>query len=141
MTEFALILPVFMLIVIGLLIFGRVFFYWIETNHLASETARWASVDRNPAETDTPPRTLHDYARSGGQTLEFERDTRVCIDYPEGAPLELGDPVRVRVQKPFTVIGGWTITIRGSSTIRIERLANSTSAAKYTPTSPFGACT
>ena len=48
MTEFALILPVFLLIVVGLLSFGRVLFYWIEANHVASETARWAIVDQNP---------------------------------------------------------------------------------------------
>ena len=48
MTEFALILPIFMVIVAGLLGFGRVFFYWIEANHVANETARWAIVDRNP---------------------------------------------------------------------------------------------
>ena len=48
MTEFALVLPVFMLIVAGLLAFGRVLFYWIEANHLANETARWAAVDRRP---------------------------------------------------------------------------------------------
>ena len=48
MTEFALILPIFMVIVAGLLGFGRVFFYWIQANHVANETARWAIVDRNP---------------------------------------------------------------------------------------------
>ena len=48
MTEFALILPVFVLIIVGILSFGRVFFYWIEANHLANETARWAVVDKNP---------------------------------------------------------------------------------------------
>ncbi len=48
MTEFALIVPVFLLIVVGMLVFGRLLFYWIETNHVASETARWAVVDRNP---------------------------------------------------------------------------------------------
>ena len=48
MAEFALILPVFLMIVVGLLGFGRVFFYWIQANHVASETARWAIVDRNP---------------------------------------------------------------------------------------------
>ena len=37
-----------MVIVAGLLGFGRVFFYWIQANHIASETARWAVVDRNP---------------------------------------------------------------------------------------------
>lgn len=45
MTEFALVAPVFMLIVVGMLLFGRAFFYWIEANHLANETARWAVVD------------------------------------------------------------------------------------------------
>ena len=48
MTEFALILPVFVLIIVGILSFGRVFFYWIEANHLANETARWAVVDQEP---------------------------------------------------------------------------------------------
>ena len=48
MTEFALILPIFMVIVAGLLGFGRVFFYWIQANHVANETARWAIVDVNP---------------------------------------------------------------------------------------------
>ena len=36
MTEFALIVPVFMLIVVGMRAFGRVFFYWIGANHLAN---------------------------------------------------------------------------------------------------------
>ena len=58
MTEFALILPIFMVIVAGLLGFGRVFFYWIEANHVANETARWAVVDRNPY----APTTLQKHA-------------------------------------------------------------------------------
>ena len=48
MTEFALVVPMFLIVVGGLLGFGRVFFYWLETNHEASEAARWAVVDRNP---------------------------------------------------------------------------------------------
>ena len=55
MTEFALILPVFVLIIVGILSFGRVFFYWIEANHLANETARWAVVDQNPYRASCPP--------------------------------------------------------------------------------------
>ena len=68
MTEFALILPIFMVIVAGVLAFGRAFFYWIDADHLANETARWAVVDRNP------------YARrrcssmcAGSSTVEFRR--------------------------------------------------------------------
>ena len=79
MTEFALIAPVFMLIVVGMLVFGRLFFYWIETNHVANETARWAVVDRNPysAEADAPAA-----ARKKRATEEFEDNAAVCIDYP-----------------------------------------------------------
>ena len=143
MTEFALIAPVFMLIVVGMLVFGRVFFYWIETNHLANETARWAAVDRNPydvtAPYDTP--TLQQGARGGGQTLEFENGTTVCIDFPDPdtpgavqleAAVEPGDPVRVRVHQRFTIFGGWSLPIRGSSTMRIERDADTNVAGLST---------
>jgi hypothetical protein len=116
MTEFALILPIFMVIVAGLLGFGRVFFYWIEANHTASETARWAIVDQNPFN----PQTLQEHAAQSS-TGEFESDVRVCISMPEGPVL--GERLVVKVQKPFSflpILNVGTITIRGSSTMRIE---------------------
>ena len=139
MTEFALILPVFLVIVAGLLAFGRVFFYWIEANHLASETARWAVVDRNPY----TPSSLQQHVRDAG-TVEFS-DARVCIDFPDGGTLDVGDRVRVRIEKPFQfvpILGMAPITIRGSSTMRIERFASpGTSPQTYAAGAPFGACT
>ena len=95
MTEFALILPVFVLIIAGILSFGRVFFYWIEANHLANETARWAVVDRNPY----APATLQLHARNAS-TAEFQSNVDVCIDFPQpdgtpGTTPTLGGPVRV----------------------------------------------
>lgn len=138
MTEFALILPVFLLIVAGLLSFGRVFFYWIEANHLASETARWAVVDRNPY---APTQTLQQHAQQAA-TVEFANDVRVCITLPDGAGI--GRRVQVKVQKPFTVIpilNIGTINIRGSSTMRIERFASGNAPTSYTATSLGGACT
>jgi hypothetical protein len=116
MTEFALILPVFILIVAGLLAFGRVLYYWIEANHVASETARWAIVDQNPFS----PQTLQEHAAQSS-TGEFESDVRVCISMPDGAVL--GQRLVVKVQKPFSflpLLGVGAITIRGSSTMRIE---------------------
>ena len=86
MTEFALIAPVFLLIIIGLLVFGRVFFYWIEANHTANETARWAVVDRNPYSTTLQRKAI------GASTREFQSDSKVCIDFPPptaGRPREL----------------------------------------------------
>lgn len=130
MAEFALILPVFLMIVVGLLAFGRVFFYWIQTNHLANETARWAVVDRNPYTGKTLQQAVLD-----SSTIEFTNGTKVCIEFPDPAdPTQLqaetdavlGDPVRVRVEKPFTVLpmlNVGTVVIRGTSTMRIENFA------------------
>ena len=137
MTEFALILPMFMLIVVAMLAFGRVFFYWIDANHLANETARWAAVDRNPYAT-----SLQRHVLDSG-TLEFQ-DARVCLDFPDGDPSAGGESVRVRVQKPFDflpIVGIGTITIRGSSTMRIERLENEDAPANYVPGDLNGPCT
>jgi len=140
MTEFALIVPVFLLIVAGLLAFGRVFFYWIEANHMASETARWAVVDRNPY-----PVSLQQHAAQTS-TVEFASDVKVCIDFPgkTEATADLGDPVRVRIQKPFNflpILGMGTITVRGTSTMRIERLATNGDPGSYHMTENIGACT
>ena len=131
MTEFALILPVFLVIVVGLLSFGRVLFYWIEANHVASETARWAIVDQNPF----TGQTLQEHA-ARSSTNEFESNVKVCISLPDGAVL--GQRLVVKVQKPFSllpILGAGTITIRGSSTMRIENFngPNGASPTAYAP--------
>jgi hypothetical protein len=145
MTEFALILPVFLVIVAGLLGFGRVFFYWIDANHLANETARWAVVDRNPFKTCTGAptgavgcKTLQQYARDSGGTLEFT-DSEVCIALPDGQ--EVGDPLEVKVEKPFSfvpLLGIGDMTIKGAATLRIERV---TSTPSYKTSENIGTCT
>ena len=133
MTEFALILPVFLLLVAGILSFGRVFFYWIQANHLANETARWAAVDRNPY----APTTLKQSAIQSA-TKEFADNAKVYICLPDGAAV--GNRVRVRVETPFSpvpILKIATLTIRGEATMRIERLAgsNGTAPAAYVPDS------
>ena len=128
MAEFALIAPVFLLLVAGVLSFGQLLFYWIQENHVANETARWAAVDRNPYE----PTTLQSSAK-GGATQEFQNSSRVCISFPDGAPA-IGDRVKVDVSKPFTLVpllGVGTITIRGSATMRIERFESGDAPVNY----------
>jgi Flp pilus assembly protein TadG len=145
MTEFALILPVFIVIVVGLLSFGRALFYWIEANHLANETVRWAVVDRNPdaAAYPTPATALQSYARDQGGTVEFHNAT-VCIDVPDDdddtttPPPDptLGGPLEVKISKPFSFISlRWfdvgKITIQGRATMRIERFEDGTAPTNY----------
>ena len=50
LVEFALVLPLLLLLLLGMLEFGRVFNYWIDETHLANAAARWAAVDRTPTE-------------------------------------------------------------------------------------------
>lgn len=148
MTEFALVLPVFMLIVAGVLAFGRLLFYWIEANHLANETARWAAVDRLPPGASS----LQQYVLDSGGTVEF-RDAKVCIRTPDGSAAEIGGPIEIQIAKSFSfvpILGIAPITIRGEATMRIERFGggNGTSPSySYSTTAdplagaPFGACT
>jgi uncharacterized protein (DUF2249 family) len=144
MTEFAIIVPVFMLIVVGMLVFGRLFFYWIETNHLANETARWAVVDNNPYDDACPGgpwtgqpgcQTLQQHARSSA-TNEFEDNVRVCIQLPAGETLQtinVGDPVTVRVQVPvsFAEFFGFGVTLRGTSTMRLENIRDGVAPSAF----------
>ena len=163
MTEFALIVPVFLVITVGLLSFGRILFYWIQTNHVATETARWAVVDRNPyrpgCPTGTPTgaagcKTLQQEARDS-TTAEFASSgIAICIDYPDPTvpnayqtetDVDPGEPVRVRVQRPFTVLpllNVGTVMIRGSSTMRVERFGGTgTDPTMYTSGQNIGTCT
>jgi hypothetical protein len=140
LTEFALIVPVFLLIVAGLLGFGRVFFYWIEANHLASETARWAVVDQNGR--PDSGKKLQVYARDNA-TGEFQSNVNVCVEFPgeSHSSVELGDPVKVKIRMPFTfvpILGIGTINIRGSSTMRIENMVGADPS--YDPLDNVGTC-
>ena len=130
LVEFALLLPVLLIIIAGLLSFGRIFFYWIQANHEANEAVRWAVVDRNPYTT-----SLQQHIRDQG-TIEFTSDVAVCIDFPESgvsfSNVDIGDAIRVRVRKDFDllpILGAGTITIRGSATQRLERMDNNDPSA------------
>ncbi len=160
MTEFALIVPVFLIIVVGFLAFGRIFFYWIEANHEANEAARWAAVDRNPYKTcaSDPPtgaggcQSLQQHAL-GGSTVEFQSNTEACIFFPgtSRTTATIGDRVKVDIRKPYRLRIGLPgfqpvdmgITIRGSATMRIERFDSGNDPVNYSDAAGhnIGTCT
>jgi Flp pilus assembly protein TadG len=131
MVEFALVLPLLLVLVFGMLEFGKAFNYWIDTTHLANEGARWAVVDHNPG-----TGTLQEYVKGRANTVEL-RDggtasipagdqAEVCISFPNGTA-NVGDPVLVTVTAtyhwlPFIGdrISSADVTIRGSATMRLE---------------------
>jgi Flp pilus assembly protein TadG len=60
MVEFAVVLPVLILIILGIIYFGRYEDYSTQETQLASEGARYAAVDTNPSGT----LTLQNYIQS-----------------------------------------------------------------------------
>ena len=140
LVEFALVVPILLVLLMAMLDFGKAFNYWIDETHLANEAARWAVVNTGPGQCPdgTTATSLVSYIqcqadtkelRSGG-TNSVASPAKVCISFPpvagHSAPL-VGDPVRVTVSvsyKWLPIIGQRisrvATTIKGESTMRLE---------------------
>jgi hypothetical protein len=130
LVEFALILPVLVLLLFGLLDFGRVLSYWLDQKHLAHETARFAAVNWKAGQPVTLQQYVHDQAEtpemeSGGTGSVPTPGLRICIAFPNGGIPAKGDPVKATATLTFRwlEILGLSVTettLTASSTQRIE---------------------
>jgi Flp pilus assembly protein TadG len=131
LIEFAMVLPVLMVLLLAMLELGKAFNYWIDQTHLANEGARWAAVNRNPG----GGMTLQDYIRSRANTDELRTGgtysvpnaLKVCISFPTGTTA-IGDPVKVAVTTQYHFVpyigdelGLPSVGVTGSATMRIEQ--------------------
>jgi Flp pilus assembly protein TadG len=137
LVEFALVLPILVLLLFSMLDFGKAFNYWIGETHLANEGARWAAVNKNPGGS-----SLQQYIQSqattpelrNGGTASVPNPAEVCISFPNGTA-NVGDPVRVSVSVNYNwlpFIGNQTgvaqASLTASSTMRLEALPSNYSA-------------
>jgi hypothetical protein len=134
-VEFALVVPVFCLLVLALIDFAKALNYWIDANHLANEGVRQAAVIGSGAQ---PSPSLAGWIQQQAQSSELRNGTgsvsspaQVCISFVTnpvtGTSGRVGDPIKVTVTAPFKwipFVGGATIDIRAESTMRLERPAN-----------------
>ena len=131
MVEMALVMPILLFLVLGIVDFGRVMNYWNNVNQIASDGARFAAVNRNPGETLTPsPITdFREWVRSQAETGELKDGVvaggtaancpdkydstcsqsvtsklKVCVESPSGQPLTVGNPIRIRVESSYNLI-------------------------------------
>ena len=120
-------LPLFLLLVFGIVDFGRALNYSNDATHLANEGARWAVVDSNPG---APSQTLQQYILTQANGAKMKDKATVCVGFPTGGTPRAGDPVEVTVAVSFdwmpflrdSVFGGSPSTnFIGKSTMRIER--------------------
>lgn len=131
LVEFALVAPLLLVILLGVLSFGKAFNYWNDANQLSAEGARFAAVNRKPAPAD--PASLQQQIRLQGDTAEL-RDggtsdvptpSQVCIDFPT-ATSKIGDPVRVTMTFTYNWLPildlGVSDTITTTAVMRLESL-------------------
>jgi Flp pilus assembly protein TadG len=155
MVEMALVLPILLFLILGIVDFGRVMNYWNNVNQIASDAARFAAVNRNPGVDMTPPiADFRQYVRSQAETTELREGTvaggnpancpdpmntdecsqsiaqelKVCVDSPNGQPLTVGHPIRVRVESSYNMIGfigletGFlSLAVNGEAVMRLEQ--------------------
>lgn len=131
MVEFALLAPLFFLLVAGIIQFGVALNFWLDLQRIANQGARWAVVNsypgcpRNGPEAPCAP-TLEQYLASSPVSGGLNPTVDVCFEEMTGAPsgATVGDPVTVRLTAPFTLVPILKIgelDLRGVATMRVEQ--------------------
>ena len=132
MVEFALLAPLFLAIVVGVIQFGVALNFWLDMQRAANQGARQAAVNNYPGCDRTMPDTL---ACGGSTTLQQYiagtknaqgEDMNVFICFPAGGTPKIGDPVKVIVSQRFRFMQIVpvmpSINIGASATMRLEQV-------------------
>lgn len=140
LVEFALILPLFLMIVVGLIQFGVALNFWFDLQRLANQGARSAAVNCGAAENQCGSTTLVNYlglrkaGNPDGQVLSAGNDPDVEICYvppspqPAGWEPSSGDAVRVRLKERYrlqAIVGLAKIDLAATATMRLEQTPDS----------------
>lgn len=146
-VEFAIILPVMLLVVVGLIQFGKAFNYWINLNHIANEGARWAVVNKIPqytcggssfgpftAPTAAQYQNYLECQLSNDELKALAPTGNIVLSCtPSGTTANIGDPATVKVTTNNYKVGfgsfGFNIKLSGSSTMRLEQIPSWKQAA------------
>jgi Flp pilus assembly protein TadG len=137
-VEFAIVLPVLVLIILGILYFGRYEDYSNQETQLAETGVRYAAVNNNPSSTQTLQQYIASQAQPELQNGSSDVSAvKVWIYYPTGSSNAVGNPVRVcvvtTVQYPFFGAVGNSGTIAQSATMRIEAADTSSWSTSNNP--------
>ena len=138
LAEFALVLPVLIAIVMGILYFGRYESYANNEIQLASSAARWAAINANPGSASS--QTLQQYVASQAspELANGSSDVspiKVYIYYPSGSTGAVGQAVRACVTNSLNfipILGLAKSTVVQTATMSVEQ-APSGSSNPWTP--------
>lgn len=117
LAEFAIILPIFLLLVCGILDFGRLMYAYMNLNNVAQETVRLGGLGNNDS-------TMVAFAMND-EHLGDPSNLQVTIS-PNDSTRHSGDYVTVTLKYPFTFMTPILSkllpapTVTAASTIRVE---------------------
>ena len=139
LVEFALVLPLILLLVLGMIDVGKAISYWNDETHLANEAVRYIAVnnsgDPNWAGNKTNPAyKINTWIRGEAETNELKNGggsiagtgMTVAICFPN-VTHNAGDPVQVTITATYNWLQyfagglGPGITLTGKATMRIEQ--------------------
>jgi len=150
LVEFALILPILLLVVLGIIDLGKALGYKNDETNLANQAARLATVNQCPGGCNSIENWIRNQApsnelRDGGGSIEGRGlQNGVTLSFPDQGPLNhcVGDSVKATV----TVTYNWLRFLRGvlpvngthitaSATMRLEKSydRNDPANQKYAP--------
>jgi TadE-like protein len=143
LVEFVLVLPLVLLLLFGMVDFGKAFNYWNDETHLANEAARQAVVNKCPQ--CGSGQKINDWIRTEADSAELKNGgtqsisspgVRICIWFPDNTnhaddPVRdhaVGDPVQVIVHAQYNWLAylvGQGLPLHsdltGTATMRLEQ--------------------
>ncbi|MCM3666350.1 pilus assembly protein [Mesobacillus subterraneus] len=118
LVETALILPVFLLLLVGILDFGRIMYSYAHLHMAAQETVRMGGLGKNDTE-------ITSFAKDYVQLQEVDQ-LKINIS-PGDSSRDAGDYVTVKLEYPFQFFTPFvsslfssSLSIKTESTIRVE---------------------
>lgn len=127
LVEFAVVLPIFILLILGILYFSRYENYANQETQLAEQGVRWAAINVNPGSSSSPAQTLQQYIQSqaSGELANGSGDVttplRAWIYYsPSGQTAVVRVCVTAKVTFP-TPIGVPSTVIAESASMHTEQ--------------------
>ena len=137
LVEFALVLPILLILVIGIFDFGSAFNSKNSLNFLANSAARFAEV--NSCAPCAPGQSIEDYVKSTGDTPSLRGpDTHITFCLANPGKKGVGDPLQVSATTTFNWLVGTNLpglpngsaALKSTVTVRILTAPDNT---LYTP--------
>jgi hypothetical protein len=125
LVEFALVLPILLALVFGIVEFALSLSSQADETHIASEIARFATVNENPGESEGETLAHWGWSQLHNKALSGEGKSALCISFPNKGSEEPGQPVEVVFKRtvrwlPIPKLEVAETPLVGSAVMRLE---------------------